>query len=59
MENIEKMYLGLKDVLKQNGMSVQVQESFRIRIAINQRGEQTINRDAKTSGGFKSFASDS
>ena len=59
MENIEQMYPGLKDLLKQNGMSVQAQESFPIRIAIDQRGEQTINRDAKTSGGIKSFASDS
>ena len=59
MENIEKMYPGLKDLLMQNGMSVQAQESFPIRVAIDQRGEQTINRDAKTSGGIKSFAADS
>ena len=40
-------------------MSVQAQESFPVRIAIDQRGEQTTNRDAKTSGGIKSFAADS
>ena len=59
MENIEKMYPGLKDLLKQNGMSVQAQESFPVRVAVDQRGEQTINRDAKTPGGIKSFAADS
>ena len=31
-------------------MSVQAQESFPVRIAIDQRREQTINRDAKISG---------
>ena len=58
MENIEKMCPGLKDLLEQNCVSVQAEESFPVRIAIDQRGEQTINRDAKTSRGSKSFAAD-
>ena len=53
------MYPSLKDLLEQHGVSVQTQESFPVRIAFDQRGEQTINRDAKTSGGIKSFAADS
>ncbi len=40
-------------------MSVQAQEKLPLRIAIDQRGEQTLNRDAKTTGGIKSFISDS
>ena len=55
MKNIKKMYPGLKNLLEKNSMSVQAEESFPVRIAIDQRGEQTINRDAKTSGGTKSF----
>ena len=39
-------------------MSVQGQSSYPTRTPIDQRGEQTINRDAKTSGGIKFFASD-
>ena len=30
-----------------------------MRVAIDQRGEQTLNRDAKTTGGITDFASDS
>ena len=37
---------------------MQGQEKYPCRTAIDQRGEQTINRDAKTSGGIKYFASD-
>ena len=33
--------------------------SLPVRIEIDQSGEKTINRDAKTSGGIKSFATDS
>ena len=58
MENVEKMYPGLKDLHEQHGMSVQAQETFPVRIAIDQRGEQMVNRDAKTWGGMKSFAAD-
>ncbi len=39
-------------------MSVQAQEKLPLRVAIDQSGEQTLNRDAKTSGRIKSFTSD-
>ena len=39
-------------------LSVQGQEKYPCRVAIDQRGEQTISRDAKVSGGIKYFASD-
>ena len=38
--------------------SVQAQDRYPARTSIDQRGEQTINRDAKTAGGIKFFASD-
>ena len=55
LESIEQMYPGLKDMLKCKGLSVQAQEKYSLRTSIDQRGEQTINRDAKTSGGVKAF----
>ena len=38
-------------------MSVQAQDRHPIRTATDQRGEQTFNRDSKTSGGVSNFAS--
>lgn len=55
----QKNILGVEISSFQNGMSVQAQELFPIWVAIEQRGEQTINRDANTSGRIKSFAADS
>ena len=59
LENIDVLYPGLKELLDNNGFSVQAQERYPLRTAIDQRGEQTFNRDAKTAGGIKSFANDS
>ena len=56
---LEKLYPGLRGLLREKGMSVQAQENFPLRVAIDQRGEQTLNRDAKTTGGITHFASDS
>ena len=56
LESIEQMYPGLKDMLKCKGLSVQAQEKYSLRTSIDQRGEQTINRDPKTSGGVKAFS---
>ena len=39
-------------------MSVPAQDRHAVRTAIDQRGEQTINRDAKISGAIRAFASD-
>ena len=43
--------------MKCKEISVQEQNKNCCRTAINQRGEQTINRDAKVAGGIKYFAS--
>ena len=43
-------YPGLKQLLHKIGLSVQAQEIYPSRVAIDQRGEQIINRDAKTTG---------
>eukprot|EP00795_Rhopilema_esculentum_P011282 gene11282-21474_t len=56
---MEKLYPGLKGLLREKGMSVQAQEYFPLRVTIDQRGEQTLNRDAKTTGRITHFASDS
>ncbi len=59
LENIEVLYPGLNELLDNNGFSVQAQERYPLRTAIDQRGEQMFNRDAKAAGGIKSFANDS
>ena len=53
--NIEKFYLNLKPLLETKGFSVQGQDCYAIRTSIDQRGEQTTNQDAKTSGEITSF----
>eukprot|EP00112_Aurelia_sp_Birch-Aquarium-sp1_P005855 Seg1662.2 transcript_id=Seg1662.2/GoldUCD/mRNA.D3Y31 product="hypothetical protein" protein_id=Seg1662.2/GoldUCD/D3Y31 len=58
LENLERTHPGCKELLSEKGLSVQEQDRYKCRIAIDQRGEQTINKDAKVSGGIKYFASD-
>ena len=55
LDCIDGRYPGLRQTLSQSGLSVQAQERY-VRTAIDRRGEQTINRDAKTSGGISQFA---
>ena len=55
---MELLYLGLKDLLGKKRMSVKPHEIVPLRIAIDQRVEQTLSRDAKATGGMTSFASD-
>ena len=43
-------------MLISTGLSIQAQESYPLRTSIDQRGEQTINRDAKTPGGIGNFS---
>ena len=57
MGNIKEFYPNLKPLLEIKGLSVQREDRYAIRTSIKQRGEQTINRDGKTSGGIKSFVS--
>ena len=52
------LYPGLKDLFSVKGMSAQAQERFPLRVPVDQRGEQTLNRDAKTTGGVKYFVAD-
>ena len=59
LKNMETLYPGLKYMLKKAGLSVQAQERYPMRTALDQRGEQTINRDAKTTGGIKAFSTNS
>ena len=58
LENIEIHYPGLKDLIKEKGTSIQGQEHVKLRTATDQRGEQTLNRDAKITGGIKCFSDD-
>ena len=58
IENLNDTHPGCRELIQDKGLSVQGQEKYLCRTAIDQRGEQTINRDAKTSGGIKYFASD-
>jgi len=51
--NIENVYPGNKDLLKGSGLSIQSQTRYDLRTPIDQRGEQTINREGKVSGGLK------
>ena len=57
LENMEVLYPGLKDLLSEKG--IQAQERFPLRVLVDQRGEQTLNHDEKTTGGIKYFAADS
>ena len=51
LENLDITHAGCRELLKYKGLSVQGQEKYPCRVAIDQRGEQTINRDAKVSEG--------
>jgi hypothetical protein len=53
LKHIDLMFPGLKDLLLKGGIGVQAQVNHPLRTAVDQRGEQTINRDAKTTGTFK------
>ena len=57
MGNIEKLYPNLNPLFETKGLSLKRQDHYEVRTSIDQRGEQTINRVAKTSGGMKPFVS--
>ena len=48
--NMKQFYPGLKELISKEGPLVQGQEEYPLQTAIDQRGEQTINQDTKTSG---------
>ena len=53
------LYPGLKHTLSLRVLSIQAQERYPLRTAVDQRGEQTNNRDGKSSGGIRNVASSS
>ena len=57
LANTETTHPGCKKLLLNKGLSVHAQSRYPFRTSLDQRGEQTMNRDTKTSGGNKSFAS--
>ena len=59
LDNIDLLYPGARQLLSENGLSVQAQDRYLLGTAVAQRVEQTIKRDAKTTGGIKYFANDS
>ena len=50
LRHIETLNPGMKELLMAKGMSVQAQTVHPVRTATDRRGEQTINKDAKTTG---------
>ena len=56
LQNNENIYPGLKTLLETKGLSVQAQNHYPLRTAIDQRGEQTFNKDAESYRGIKNFA---
>ena len=58
LENLDITHPGCRELIQFKGLSVQGQDRYPGRVAIDQRGEQTINRDAKVAGGIKFFAAD-
>ena len=55
LKAMDTRFPDLKEILKSKGLSIQAQGKYPLRTAVDQRGEQTINRDAKTAGGIKAF----
>ena len=52
LDVVDTLYPELKEMLSSTGLSIQAQDRYSHRTAVDMRGEQTINRDAKTSGGI-------
>ena len=59
LSQVNTLYPGLKDTLSSNDLSIEAQDRYPLRTAVAQSGEQTINRDGKTSGGIRNVASSS
>ena len=59
LQNLDITHPGCKELVKRSSISVQGQDKYALHTAIDQRGKQTLNKDAKSTGGIKSFASSS
>ena len=57
LESIELQYPGCKKLLLSACLSVQAQDHYPHRTAIDQWGDQSVGRDAKTAGGIEKFYS--
>ena len=55
LKSLESTHPGLREMLQRQGLSFQAQDKYPLRTVVDQRGEQTKNRNAKTAGGIKSF----
>ena len=53
--SLDRTHPGCKEVVEIKGVSVQAQDQYPLRSAIDQRGEQTLNREAKSVGGIGRF----
>ena len=58
LETLKETHPGCKELIEIKGLSVQAQDRFPCHTAVDQRREQTMNRDSKISSGIKFFASD-
>ena len=58
-EYMNKNYPGLRSIFTLAGFRVQSQDRYPLRLAIAMRGEQTLNKDARTNGGVARFNSSS
>ena len=59
LESRDSTYLGCFEIIAVKRLSVQGQDKYPCQRVVDQRGEQTMNRDAEISGGIMYFASDS
>ena len=50
MVHLNEHFPGMEELIVENGLSIQAQVNHPLMTATDQRGEQTINRDAKTLG---------
>ena len=53
--SLDRTHPGCKELIEIKGVSVQAKDQYPLRTAIDQRGEQTLNREAKSVGGIGRF----
>ena len=55
LKNLDQFHPGLRTVLLKKGLTAQAHKKYPCRTTVDQRGEQSITRDAKTTGKLPSF----
>ena len=53
--DLDRTHPGCKELIEIKGVSVHAQDQYPLRTAFDQRGEQTLNREAKSVGGIGRF----